>query len=468
MKMMYVAVNGDGVGEKIGNAILSDDHQGLSSLSRKFKDAHGAIEKWAQKRGGEVVASAGDESIFSLPAEAVGELESIKNNYAQNSGGTLTIGVGETISQASKALIYGKLNDKNQIVEYEPQMDDYLSDSDEGQEEDQGQEEIPSPDDLDESASEEGRQEEGVEGEEENTEPPHEQGMSPEENMVHDAEEQEDDEQDDDNIEADAEPEVFGGNTEPIDEDVDQDIEDDIENQVGDELEDPQAETGDVVSNEDEDGFEDQDPEEFGDVNDGQGESDYSDENEGQEFGDADEIPDTDGESDYNDEDIPELTEDDIDGGQGQEEGQEEQEDGSDADSFLNEMMHSNMEGEEEQDPETAELKQKIFTALQSLKENKDMLDQIKVQNPELYQGIIANIQSMIDMGRKLGMGSQPEQEEQDPSMQGDEALDQGTEPQLEMESEEEQDPSMQGDELEDEDEMQSAPIKKPQGRLPA
>jgi hypothetical protein len=85
MGMIYVCINGDAVGTKIGEAILSDDHQALAGLSKKFKDAHTAIEKWAQRKGGEVVASAGDESIFSLPEEMVGELESIKSQYSQAS-----------------------------------------------------------------------------------------------------------------------------------------------------------------------------------------------------------------------------------------------------------------------------------------------------------------------------------------------------------------------------------------------
>jgi hypothetical protein len=131
MGMVYIAANGDGIGEQIGNAIMSDDHQALSGLSRKFKEAHSNIEKWAQKKGGEIVASSGDEVIFSIPEEALNELESVKDTYAQASGTTLTIGIGQTISQASKALIYGKLNDKNQIVEYEPQMDDYISNDEE-------------------------------------------------------------------------------------------------------------------------------------------------------------------------------------------------------------------------------------------------------------------------------------------------------------------------------------------------
>ena len=464
MGMVYVALNGDGVGEQIGNAILSDDHQTLSGLSRKFKDAHANIEKWAQRKGGEIVASSGDETIFSLPEEMVGELESIKDQYAQASGATLTIGIGQTISQASKALIYGKLNEKNQIVEYEPQMDDYISgdqkegsedeesdteegvgeefgDSEEGEEydEESDEDEIPSPDDIVNSASQQNRQHEGLDSEdeesedesfgeeaeqledeeEEDTQPAHEQDMSVGEDMAHDSEENEDDEQDDDNIEADEEPEVFGGNTEPMDEDLDQDVDEDIENQTEDSL------------SEDE-GFGEEDQEEEGG---------------------------------FGDEDIPELSPEEIAGQEGQdedsyptEEGQEVegQEEGSDADEFLNEMMHSNMDGQEqEQDPETEELKQKIFTALQSIKGNREMLDQMQVQNPELYQGIMANIQSMIEMGKKLGMGGQSSEDQEM----------EGQEPQMEdqsMQPEMEEDPSAMGDELE------QAPVKKPQGSFQA
>lgn len=163
------------------------------------------------------------------------------------------------------------------------------------------------------------------------------------------------------------------------------------------------------------------------------------------------------------DDDIQELSPEDIagqedgsemegeEGFEDESEGMEGQEEGSDADEFLNEMMHSNMDGQE-QDPETAELKQKIFTALQSIKGNREMLDQMKVQNPELYQGIMANIQSMIEMGKKLGMSSQPDEE------QGME----GQDPSMMEQPEMEEDPSAMGDELE------QAPVKKPQGSFQA
>jgi hypothetical protein len=445
MGMVYIAANGDGIGEQIGNAIMSDDHQALSGLSRKFKEAHSNIEKWAQKKGGEIVASSGDEVIFSIPEEALNELESVKDTYAQASGTTLTIGIGQTISQASKALIYGKLNDKNQIVEYEPQMDDYISNDEEPDvEEDLDEEEsanvdtddtIPSPEDIDDSASEESRQQEGVgqefddedededeeESEEDSDEPAHEQSFSPEENMVHDAEENEDDEQDSDNIEADEEPEVFGGNTEPEDEDFAEDAVEDVENQ------DLDQESEDEESLGDEDEIPDLSDEDLASY----GEEEIPEEESEEEFQEGEE----------------EYPEDEEFQNEPQEENKESDMD-SEADSFLNEMMHSNVEGED-QDADQAELKQKIMVALQSIKDNREILDQIKVQNPALYEGIIANMQSMIEMGKKLGMDSQPEMEEQP----------QDFDQQPEME---EQDPSMMGDEMEE------APVKKPQGSFPA
>jgi hypothetical protein len=103
----------------------------------------------------------------------------------------------------------------------------------------------------------------------------------------------------------------------------------------------------------------------------------------------------------------------------------EEESEGSDANQFLNEMMDSNIDEDQQdqdmsQDQETQQLKEKIFSALQSLKQNKQMLDQIQAQNPDLYQGIITNIQSMIEMGRKLGMEPQEDGMEDSESDQGE------------------------------------------------
>jgi hypothetical protein len=540
MKLLYVAVNGDGIGEHIGNAILSDDHKTLSDVSKKFKAAHSQIEKWAEKKGGQVIASAGDESIFSLPEEAAGELEAIKAQYAQQSGATLTIGVGETISQASKALIYGKLNEKDQIVEYEPQMEDYINDEDGDGEDDvtgeptneatpataQAQDEgketdgfSDSGDDVSEpaqgealnpkaqaqaQAQSEQKQDPAMDGKtpgqpamdnkapqdkskqgaqlsgkapeqtqnplnQENpsddaagnpaddqvdpnakdpTQPKHEQNMTPEANFVHDAKENEEDEADDDIIEADEEANVLGDETEPF---VDQESEEVQESDNGDvpplsddEIDPGQESSEDQVDPNAEAGF---------------GDTEQTDEATSQQgFGTEDQGAEGEG--------------DDI---------------GSEADAFLHEMMHSNIDGGAEgQDPAADGLKQNIFAALQSIKENREVLDQIKIQNPDLYQGIVANMQAMIEMGKQLGMGQpamgsqdpnaipgqDPMAAQQDPNMadqeqmplDGQEAPLDGQEAPLDDQAppvdEESVDPSMMGDEL-GEDE-QAAPAKEP------
>ena len=131
MEKAYIAINGDNVGQGIGNAVASDDYEGLSKLSQNIKDSHGMIEGWIESKGGEVITSTGDEGIYAIPLEACEELESIKSQYQEMSGNTITIGVGSSMSEASKALIYGKLNEKDQIVEYFPEIESYLSEDDE-------------------------------------------------------------------------------------------------------------------------------------------------------------------------------------------------------------------------------------------------------------------------------------------------------------------------------------------------
>ena len=71
MNAVFLAVNGDDVGSTIGNAIATDNHTELSSVSGSIKDSHGKIEEWAKSVGGRVVTSSGDEAILQIPAEAV-------------------------------------------------------------------------------------------------------------------------------------------------------------------------------------------------------------------------------------------------------------------------------------------------------------------------------------------------------------------------------------------------------------
>jgi hypothetical protein len=166
MGHIFIAVNGDNVGESIGNAIISDNHDELSRVSGSIKSAHQMLDQWVQSKGGKIIVSSGDEGIYSLPQQAVNELDAIKQKYASMANTSLTIGVGSSMSEASKALIYGKMNNKDQVVHYEPAVDDYISNDGEAQAEEQAIEsELPTEQDVIDQgdASEEGQ--EGVDDE---------------------------------------------------------------------------------------------------------------------------------------------------------------------------------------------------------------------------------------------------------------------------------------------------------------
>ena len=59
--MIYVAINGDDVGSKIGEAIASDDHEALQNTSNSINQSHDMIGKWVESVGGKPISSSGDE-----------------------------------------------------------------------------------------------------------------------------------------------------------------------------------------------------------------------------------------------------------------------------------------------------------------------------------------------------------------------------------------------------------------------
>lgn len=359
----YLAFNGDDVGTTIGNAIAADDHKALKNTSNSIKRGYRAVEKWIKNYGGKVITSSGDEGLYSVPEQALEGLEQVRADYKKTSGHDLTIGIGDSMSEASKALIYGKLNGKNQIVTYNPHIEDYLSDEDlEEIDEDEAL-----PKDMDEEQVGAEIPDEEVEGEElppeellaeedmaapaENKhpdEPEHEKDMLPQEELVHDAMENEEDEKDADNIEADEE--------------------------MGDEGIDGQAEDEELPIQ----------PAEMADekdMEDNPAKDDYS----------------------YND-----VLSDMIHGHMEGEDQQPEEEEQPDAEG-QDQEMHD-------------ELKEDIRTALGIFKQNKDMLEQARQTSPEMYEATVTMLRAMIEMSKMLGYGAEQDMVDQEAQ---DELVDQ-------------------------------------------
>lgn len=121
--MIYVSADGDSIGSKVGRAALSDDISGLNSLSEHIEAGNQAIKAFALKNGGQVISSGGDEATIKLPLKNAEELGVLRADYSFITGATLTVGVGESLSQSSKALMVGKLRGKNQICQYDDSVE---------------------------------------------------------------------------------------------------------------------------------------------------------------------------------------------------------------------------------------------------------------------------------------------------------------------------------------------------------
>jgi hypothetical protein len=123
----FLSFDGDSIGSKIGQATLHDDVEGVKQISGKISAGGDLFSKWVQANGGEVIEIGGDEGTAQFPSQIdPSQVEEFRSQYSQVVGATATVGTGSKLSEASKALIFGKLNGKNKTVPYDPSVEEFL------------------------------------------------------------------------------------------------------------------------------------------------------------------------------------------------------------------------------------------------------------------------------------------------------------------------------------------------------
>lgn len=120
---VFAACDGDGIGNKVARASLADDVEGLHEVSAHIEAGQELIRDFAVSSGGQVISSGGDEGLIRIKLESVENLESLRTDYSYAVSATLSIGVGQSPSQASKALMVAKLSGKNRILQYTPEVE---------------------------------------------------------------------------------------------------------------------------------------------------------------------------------------------------------------------------------------------------------------------------------------------------------------------------------------------------------
>ncbi len=100
-------------------ARLRDDEVEIRRVSQALDRGNEIWKSWCFQKLGQFIESGGDEGVFSVPAEALGEIPTMRQRYQDEVGATVSVGLGHSISEASKALLAAKLRGKNRVVTYD-------------------------------------------------------------------------------------------------------------------------------------------------------------------------------------------------------------------------------------------------------------------------------------------------------------------------------------------------------------
>lgn len=117
-KPFYLSYDGDGCGKKVGRAIMANDEAALHEISAKIDLGHEIVNHWVAEHGGKVISGGGDEGSFKLPEEALHEIEALRHDYHYATGITISVGVGNSLSEAGRSLLAAKFRGKDQIAYY--------------------------------------------------------------------------------------------------------------------------------------------------------------------------------------------------------------------------------------------------------------------------------------------------------------------------------------------------------------
>lgn len=116
--LLYMSYDGDGCGKKVGRAIIANDEKKLHDISAKIDLGHQIVRHWVAENGGKVISGGGDEGSFKVPQEAVGHIEQLRKEHERSTGITISIGVGNSLSEAGRSLLAAKFRGKNQTSYY--------------------------------------------------------------------------------------------------------------------------------------------------------------------------------------------------------------------------------------------------------------------------------------------------------------------------------------------------------------
>lgn len=121
--MVFVAIDGDHAGRRVGDATLHDEAEEVTRLGHMLDRGNELFTAWAVRVGGTVINAGGDEARVTAPARTLNELPELVRRYEELTGCTVSVGVGAKLSEAAKALLVAKIHGGDQVHLYDEQTE---------------------------------------------------------------------------------------------------------------------------------------------------------------------------------------------------------------------------------------------------------------------------------------------------------------------------------------------------------
>lgn len=116
---LFCNYDADGMGRKIGRAVLSNDLDGIRHQSNLIAAGHELVKRWVKDRDGIWIMGGGDEGAFAIDPKHEDGLEELRKDYQYLVGATISIGIGESPAEAGKSLLMAKLKGKDRIMKFD-------------------------------------------------------------------------------------------------------------------------------------------------------------------------------------------------------------------------------------------------------------------------------------------------------------------------------------------------------------
>ncbi|WP_420572261.1 mCpol domain-containing protein [Kordia sp.] len=116
---IYIRLDADNIGDNIELSLLKNDYITAQKIHNKVQtNINNILNVLKSKNDIEILLIGCDDILFSINTSNYdfNFIKNIAKNFEKNSGFTLSIGIGNTVSSALKNLRIAKLSGKNNII----------------------------------------------------------------------------------------------------------------------------------------------------------------------------------------------------------------------------------------------------------------------------------------------------------------------------------------------------------------